>query len=177
MSKQHRLTSLITVFVFLGLLLSGIQTAKSAPADLDAPFDAINSQPEVEPDIAAETIVVPFRSGIGGVQTTRSFAGPVTVTVSHDLGKIEARRRINEGFEKFRSSLTGGMMFNFAEEWTGEDQLSFTARGLGQTIFGTIDIFPQHIRIEATLPNLLAGIAEAITGKMEHEGKLLLEKK
>ncbi|HPE31672.1 MAG TPA: polyhydroxyalkanoic acid system family protein [Parvularculaceae bacterium] len=102
---------------------------------------------------------------------------PVTVTVSHDLGKIEARRRINEGFEKFRSSLTGGMMFNFAEEWTGEDQLSFTARGLGQTIFGTIDIFPQHIRIEATLPNLLAGIAEAITGKMEHEGKLLLEKK
>lgn len=102
---------------------------------------------------------------------------PVTVTISHDLGKDEARRRIAEGFTKFRSSLTGGMMFSFSEEWSGADQLSFTAKGLGQTITGKIDVFPQHVRIEATLPNILASVAEAITGRMEHEGRLLLEKK
>lgn len=102
---------------------------------------------------------------------------PVTVTISHDLGKDEARRRISEGFSKFQSSLTGGMMFKFSEEWTSEDQLSFSARGLGQTIVGRIDIFPQHVRIEATLPSLLASIAETITGRMEHQGRLLLEKK
>jgi hypothetical protein len=102
---------------------------------------------------------------------------PVTVTVSHDLGKEEARRRIAEGFSKFQSSLTGGLMFSFCEEWTSNDRLSFTARGLGQTITGTIDIFPQHVRIEATLPNLLAAVAETITGRMEHQGRLLLEKK
>lgn len=102
---------------------------------------------------------------------------PVTVTISHDLGKEEARRRIAEGFSKFQSSLTGGMLFSFSEEWAGEDTLSFTAKGLGQTIVGSIDIFPQHVRIEATLPNLLAAVAETITGRMEHQGRLLLEKK
>lgn len=102
---------------------------------------------------------------------------PVTVTVSHELGRDEARRRIAEGFTKFRGSMTGGMMFNFSEEWTGEDTLAFTAKGLGQTIVGKIDVFPAHVRIEATLPNLLASIAETITGKMEKEGRMLLEKK
>ena len=102
---------------------------------------------------------------------------PVTVTISHDLGKDEARRRVAEGFAKFKDSITGGFMFSFSEEWTGEDRLSFTAKGFGQRIVGTIDIFPQHVRIEATLPNLLAAIAETITGRMEHQGRLLLEKK
>lgn len=102
---------------------------------------------------------------------------PVTVTISHDLGKEAARVRISEGFDKLKGQLTGGMMFNFTEEWTSEDTLSFTAKGLGQNITGHIDIFPQHVRIVATLPGLLATVAEAITGKVEKEGRLLLESK
>ncbi len=102
---------------------------------------------------------------------------PVTVTISHDLGKEEARRRICEGFDKLKGSMTGGMMFAFEEQWTSEDRLEFKARGLGQKISGTIDVFPQHVRIEAVLPSLLATVAETITGRMEKEGKLLLEKK
>ncbi len=102
---------------------------------------------------------------------------PVTVTVSHDLGKEEARRRIIEGFGKIKSQLTGGMMFKFTEEWTTEDTLSFTAKGLGQNITGQIDVFPAHIRIEAVLPSLLATIAETITGKVEKQSQILLEKK
>lgn len=102
---------------------------------------------------------------------------PVTVTISHDLGKEEARRRVRDGFDKLKSQMTGGMMFKFAEDWTSEDTLSFNAKGLGQNITGQIDIFPQHVRIEVTLPGLLATIAETITGKVEQQGKLLLEKK
>ena len=101
----------------------------------------------------------------------------ISLTLSHDLGKEEARRRIESGFGELQSSMTGGMMFKFTEEWTAEDSLTFSARGLGQNIHGVIDIFPQHVRIEATLPTVLAAIAETITGKMEKEGKLLLEKK
>lgn len=101
----------------------------------------------------------------------------VTVTLTHDLGKEEARRRIAEGFDKIKGGLSGGFMFQFAQEWSGADRLSFTAKGFGQNISGAIDIFPQHVRIEAMLPNLLAAIAESITGRMEREGKLLLEKK
>ncbi|MEQ1930172.1 MAG: polyhydroxyalkanoic acid system family protein [Parvularculaceae bacterium] len=101
----------------------------------------------------------------------------ITVTLSHDLGKEEARRRIAEGFDKLRDGLSGGAMFQFSQNWTGSERLSFSAKGLGQTISGDIDIFPQHVRIEATLPTFLAMIAETITGKLEREGKLLLEKK
>ncbi|WP_425408896.1 polyhydroxyalkanoic acid system family protein [Hyphococcus sp.] len=105
------------------------------------------------------------------------MARPVTVTVSHELGADEARKRVREGFGRLKGAMSGGMMFKFTEEWTSEDRLSFTARGLGQTITGTIDIFPQHVRIEAMLPGLLAAVAETITGKVEREGQILLEKK
>jgi hypothetical protein len=101
----------------------------------------------------------------------------ITVTLNHDLGKDEARRRIAEGFGKLQGGLSGGMMFQFTQSWSGTDRLSFSAKGLGQTIAGDIDIFPQHVRIEATLPAFLAMIAETITGKLERDGKLLLEKK
>lgn len=105
------------------------------------------------------------------------MARPITVTLSHNLGAEEARRRVREGFGKLSSSMSGGMMFKFAEDWIGDDQLRFEAKGLGQTITGVIDIFPQHVRIEAMLPGVLASIAEIITGKLEKEGTLLLEKK
>lgn len=101
----------------------------------------------------------------------------VTVTLTHDLGKEEAQRRIADGFGKLKSAIAGGLLFKFAEEWTGPDQLRFTARGLGQTIDGVIDVFPQHVRIEANLPTVLAAIAEAIAGRVERDGRLLLEKK
>lgn len=105
------------------------------------------------------------------------MARPITVTLSHDLGVAEARHRLREGFGKIKSSLSGGMMFVFEENWTDENQLRFLAKGLGQTIVGVIDVFPQHVRIEATLPNLLASLAEIITGKLQKDGTLLLEKK
>ena len=105
------------------------------------------------------------------------MARPVTITLSHELGQEEARTRVKEGFGKIKKAMAGGVMFKFTEDWTSPDRLAFTAKGLGQTITGTVDIFPQHVRIEAVLPNALAAIAETIAGKVEKEGKLLLEQK
>lgn len=102
---------------------------------------------------------------------------PVTVILKHDLGAAEASRRLREGFGRIRQSLSGGMMFRFEESWASDTALRFTARGLGQTIDGAVDVFPQHIRIEATLPGLLASLAEIIAGRVEKEGQILLEKK
>lgn len=105
------------------------------------------------------------------------MARPVTVTISHDLGKDGARTRINDGFDQLKTSMTNGLMFKFTQEWTSEDTLSFAAKGLGQTIIGTIDVFPAHVRITATLPGLLASLAETISGKIEKQGQILLEQK
>ena len=105
------------------------------------------------------------------------MARPVTITLSHELGKEEARRRIEEGFVKIKSAMAGGMLMKFEESWQAEDKLAFTARGMGQTITGEIDVFPEHVRIVATLPGLLASLAETITGQVEKQGRILLEKK
>lgn len=102
---------------------------------------------------------------------------PVTVILKHDLGPAEASRRLREGFGRLRQSLSGGMMFRFEEDWASDTSLRFTANGLGQTIMGAVDVFPQHVRIEATLPGLLASLAEIIAGRVEREGQVLLEKK
>lgn len=78
-----------SLFLFALLLIglnamdiSGIRrpsVTASGTAAIPAEFTV---QKMTGPTIARETIVVPFRSGIGGVQTQRSFSGPVTVTVS-----------------------------------------------------------------------------------------------
>jgi hypothetical protein len=102
---------------------------------------------------------------------------PVTVTLSHDLGKEEARRRLTDGFDALKSSIAGGMMLKFNEQWTNPDQMTFSAKGLGMTADGKIDVFPQHVRIEVVLPGPLAAIAEQITKRLQKDGALLLEKK
>jgi len=105
------------------------------------------------------------------------MARPVTIILKHDLGTEEAARRLREGFSRIQASLSGGMLFRFEEIWASDTALRFTAKGLGQTITGAVDVFPQHVRIEATLPAILASLAEIIAGRVEKEGQILLEKK
>jgi hypothetical protein len=48
---------------------------------------------------------------------------------------------------------------------------------LGQTASGTIDVAQDHVRLEVTLPGLLAAFAEKIAPAIRKEGTLMLEKK
>lgn len=88
---------------------------------------------------------------------------------------------MRDGFDNLKGALTGGisggMAFKFSEQWTSADTLTITAKGLDQNITGSIDIFPQHVRIIATLPGLLASLAETVAGRVEKQGKILLEHK
>ena len=101
---------------------------------------------------------------------------PVTVTIEHEHGIEGAKARIEERFGELENSIGGNMGLKFERAWE-EDRLSFTAKGMGQRIPGEIDVFPQHVRITVTLPTLLAGRAEALQGKMEKHGRIMLEDK
>ncbi len=103
---------------------------------------------------------------------------PVTVNLPHSLGKDEARRRIESGFGTMRQQMTGGMgsMLSFQERWEG-DQLQFEGGALGQKIRGRLDVLADAVRIELDLPEMLAMIADRITGTLKREGQKLLEKK
>ena len=105
---------------------------------------------------------------------------PVSVTLSHSLGKDEVRRRIRDGVDQLGGSIAGKMTVKVDETWETwetEDRVTFKAKAMGMTVHGSIDIFPEHVRIEAVLPAFLAAAAERITGSIEKQGTLLLEKK
>jgi hypothetical protein len=94
------------------------------------------------------------------------------------LGKEEARRRIAEGFGRMQQQMTGGLgaMVAMQERWEG-DRLHFEGGALGQKITGRLDIFAESVQVQLDLPEILAALAERITGKLRTEGQKLLEKK
>ena len=99
----------------------------------------------------------------------------ITMTIPHELGRTEARRRIDEGFASFsqRMGATGGVL---SKAWTG-DRLDFGFAALGQKITGVIDVEDKAIKLEVLLPNLLGLMADKLKGRLKKEGQLLLDKK
>ena len=99
----------------------------------------------------------------------------VRVTVSHRLGKGEAVRRIKEGFAHTSGHL-GPMIAMEQETWEG-DTLRFRMRALGQTAAASIEVLEDALRIEVSLPWLLAKAAKRLLPILRKEATLLLEKK
>jgi Putative polyhydroxyalkanoic acid system protein (PHA_gran_rgn) len=62
------------------------------------------------------------------------------------------------------------------DQWSG-DTLTFVAKGLGQTIRGSLEVLDEALKIEVHLPLFLAGMAEKLAGKLKDRGTLMLEKK
>jgi len=99
----------------------------------------------------------------------------VTVVVSHRLGKAEAVLRLKEGFARTKGQL--GQMITITQEiWEG-DMLRFQMCALGQTAAGTIEVLEDALRIEVSLPWLLAKVAKRLLSSLSKEARLLLEKK
>jgi len=93
----------------------------------------------------------------------------------HQLGRAEAERRIKSGLATVRTHYSA--LFHIQEEnWTG-DRLLFNISTLGQSASGLIDFADDHVRLEVTLPWLLALIAEKLTPAIRKEATLMLEKK
>lgn len=111
-----------------------------------------------------------------GVSGNSVMAEKVSVTISHKLGKKEARGRIHRGFAAAREK--GGGLMKFADETWDGDRLSFNVSMLGQNAAGTIDVREDHVVIDVALPWLLAKMAEQAKVLIEKQGKqLLLENK
>jgi hypothetical protein len=100
---------------------------------------------------------------------------PLIISIPHHLGREEAVRRIKSGLAAARANYAPWLAIN-EETWTG-DRLSFNLSSLGQTAAGILDIADDHVRLEVTLPWLLAKLAERFTPLIRKEGTLLLEKR
>ena len=99
----------------------------------------------------------------------------VTVIVGHRLGKVEALRRLREGFARTNGHF-GAMIAMEQETWEG-DTLRFRMRALGQTAAASIEVLDDALRIEVSLPWLLAKAARRLVPVLRKGVTLLLEKK
>lgn len=55
--------------------------------------------------------------------------------------------------------------------------MTFHVRALGQAATGNLQVFDDSVRLEVTLPWLLAKVAERFVPALEQQGRLLLEHK
>ena len=99
----------------------------------------------------------------------------VTVVISHRVGRIEALRRLKEGLARTNGHL-GAMLAIEQESWQG-DTVRFRMRALGQTAAGSIEVSEDALRIEVSLPSLLARAAKHFLPILRKEATRLLEKK
>jgi hypothetical protein len=103
------------------------------------------------------------------------MSAPLVVSIPHRLGREEAVRRLKNGLGRARTDFSH--LLSVEEEvWVG-DRVTFRVRALGQAAGGVIDVQEDHLRLEVTLPWLLAKLTDRFVPVIKREGTLLLEKK
>jgi hypothetical protein len=105
---------------------------------------------------------------------TRTMPKPLEITISHDLGKEGARRRVDESIAKIRGQIAG-IVSSVEQEWDG-DRLRFRLGALGQAIAGEIEVLDDTLHIVVGLPGILGLLGGKIAEQVKRQGTLLLAK-
>ena len=103
------------------------------------------------------------------------MAKPVSITISHDLGREGAIARLRGGIDRIRDRLGMVKMQLVEEDWQG-DSLHFGVAALGYTVRGKLEVEDTLVRVEMMLPWMLAVFAERLKLGVEKQGQVLLEK-
>ena len=98
---------------------------------------------------------------------------PITVTISHKLGRDGAKRRIDEGLASVRTEV-GPYVKTLDYAWN-DYRLDFRVVAMMQTITGCIEVYDDFVRIDLELPRLLHLLAKTIQGRIENRAAALLE--
>jgi hypothetical protein len=103
------------------------------------------------------------------------MAKPLVITISHQLGRQEARRRLRDNTDWIQAQLapyTGGV----ESQWAGDD-LDFRVAAVGQTVLGRISVLDEAVRVELQLPWALSWLGKVIGERVREQGHLMLAKK
>ena len=100
------------------------------------------------------------------------MATPITISIPHQLGRAEARRRIESGFANLIGQMPGGASAS-SERWDG-DRLTFRFAVMGQTVDGIVDVLDAAVTMEIELPGILGMIAGTLTARLKKAADQLL---
>src|SRR5262245_47530284 len=96
----------------------------------------------------------------------------LTVNIPHQLGRAEARRRIQQHFGQIRQQ-HGNLFQKVDEHWDG-DTLDFGVTAMGQSITGKLFVEDTAVRVEVALPWVLSMFGGPVKEALEQQGKKLL---
>jgi hypothetical protein len=99
----------------------------------------------------------------------------IDVSIPHRLGRDEARTRLKTGVERLQSQFNG-QVAQVQHTWS-EYRADFAFSAMGQGITGRMNVEDDAIKLSVDVPWMLAILADKIKGKIEQEGRKLLEKK
>jgi hypothetical protein len=102
------------------------------------------------------------------------MATPVSISIPHQLGRAEARRRLEAGFANIVRQLPGSGG-TCSERWDG-DRLTFGVTAMGQTVTGVVDVLDAAVTIQIELPGVFGMIASGLKDRLQKAGQLLLAK-
>ena len=97
---------------------------------------------------------------------------PLVVSIPHQLGAAEAKRRLKDGIGHLRETY-GNKLAVIDDTWNG-DHLDFRVGVLGQNLSGTIDVAQDHVTLAVQLPWVLAVLAEKAKTMIRKQGQLML---
>jgi hypothetical protein len=99
---------------------------------------------------------------------------PIIVTISHQLGRDEAKRRLDNGLGYIRGQLAA-FVSSTEYGWTGY-RLDFGLVAMRQSITGRIEVEDRLVRVELGLPLLLHLLSRQIINRIRSDGARLLDK-
>ncbi|KMO34900.1 polyhydroxyalkanoic acid system family protein [Methylobacterium aquaticum] len=103
------------------------------------------------------------------------MAKPLVVVIPHQLGRAEARRRLENGIGQAKEMLHKAGLSMADATWTG-DRLSFLVAAMNQRVDGDIDVEDDAVRVEVRMPLLLSLFAHKIQQIVSQNGTKLLTK-
>ncbi|MCF4125214.1 polyhydroxyalkanoic acid system family protein [Methylobacterium sp. SyP6R] len=101
------------------------------------------------------------------------MAKPLVVVIPHQIGRTEARRRIDARLGQGRDLVQKAGLTMQDPVWDG-DILAFVVGAMGQTVSGTIAVEDEAARVEVRLPLLLGMFAGTVRQVIAEKGGELL---
>src|SRR4051812_11176545 len=107
-----------------------------------------------------------------GTEKEQATMPDLTLSVPHQLGRAEARRRVQELATQLKQQ-QGAVMGHLDERWTG-DPLDFTFTAMGQAFPGRLVVEDAVVRLNVTLPWIFTALTENLRQAIEQQGQKLL---
>ena len=99
----------------------------------------------------------------------------LTISVPHQHGKAEAKRRLQENIGTLRQQ-HAHMFSEVRETWEG-DTMRFAVSAMGQTVTGSMSVTEDAVHVVVALPWLLRMLAAPFRQQLESQVRLALDDK